>query len=54
MGKVIRLTESDLKRIVERVILESNEDKILMFPNPERIGGWHILQQLLEKKGNPR
>ena len=54
MGKVIRLTESDLKRIIERVILESNEDKILMLPNPDRIGGWNILQQLLEMKGNPR
>ena len=36
------------------LLMESTEDKILMLPNPERIGGWHILQQLLEKKGNPR
>ena len=36
------------------LLMESNEDKILMLPNPERLGGWHILQQLLEKAGNPR
>ena len=36
------------------LLLESNEDKILMLPDPDRIGGWNILQQLLEKKGNPR
>ena len=36
------------------LLMESNEDKILMLPDPERIGGWHILQQILEKKGNPR
>ena len=36
------------------LLMESNEDKILMLPDQDRIGGWNILQQLLEKKGNPR
>jgi hypothetical protein len=36
------------------LLMESDDDKILMFPNPERLGGWDILQQLLEKRGNPR
>ena len=36
------------------LLLESTEDKILMFPDPDRIGGWDILKQLLEMKGNPR
>jgi hypothetical protein len=36
------------------LLMESDDDKILMFPDPERLGGWSILQQLLEKRGNPR
>jgi hypothetical protein len=36
------------------LLMESTDDKILMFPDPERLGGWDILQQLLEKRGNPR
>ena len=36
------------------LLMESNEDKILMLPNPDRIGGWRILQQILEMKGNPK
>jgi hypothetical protein len=36
------------------LLMESDDDKILMFPDPERMGGWDILQQLLEKRGNPR
>jgi hypothetical protein len=36
------------------LLMESGDDKILMFPDPERMGGWDILQQLLEKRGNPR
>jgi glutamine cyclotransferase len=31
-----------------------HKNKLFMFPNPERMGGWDILQQLLEKIGNPR
>ena len=31
-----------------------HKDELLMFPNPDRVGGWNILQQLLEMKGNPR
>jgi hypothetical protein len=36
------------------LLMESDDDKILMFPDPNRLGGWDILQQLLEKRGNPR
>jgi hypothetical protein len=36
------------------LLMESDDDKILMFPDPERMGGWDILQQLLEKRGNFR
>jgi hypothetical protein len=36
------------------LLMESDDDKILMFPDPDRLGGWDILQQLLEKRGNPR
>ena len=49
MKKIIRLTESDLTRIVKRVIKEKNEDGKIHIPS--RYGG---VRMELGKSANPR
>jgi len=60
-GKVIRLTESDLKKIVNRVLKEQNDNKFDMIYQPEIYrrnrenqikkaeGGWMAVKKGVEK-----
>jgi hypothetical protein len=54
MGKIVRLTESDLNRIVRRVINESSDSGCLMRAGftRESIGGPMTRQVILQKEKN--
>jgi len=49
MKKVVRLTETDIKRIVKRVTNKDFEDEFTPFENPKEYGFTHMNQDMLKQ-----
>jgi hypothetical protein len=49
MKKVVRLTETDIKRIVKKVTNKDFEDEFVPFENPRKHGFTHMDQNMLNK-----
>ena len=49
MKKIVRLTETDIKRIVKRVTNKDFEDEFTPFENPKEYGFTHMNQDMLKQ-----
>ena len=49
MKKIVRLTETDIKRIVKRVTNKDFEDEFTPFENPKEYGFTHLTKDMLKQ-----